>query len=181
MEKPILYCDCDGVIFNTIEVSFEIMKKMGCNMQDRKQIDYFFREIIDWYEVFEKATVINNSIEKIKLLKEKDVFLDIMILTKISGNRHEEGIKREIFRDCLPDIKVITLPYLASKSSVVSKPSDHILVDDEKRNCVSWKGDNGTAILFSRNQIDLDNDIIDDLMDIPNTKGYHKLLRTRYF
>ena len=93
MKKPILYCDCDGVIFNTIEVAFKIMKKMGCDMQDRNQIDYFFREVINWYDVFDYATVINDSIDKIRSLKEQDIFLDIIILTKLSGNSHEEELK----------------------------------------------------------------------------------------
>ena len=54
MEKPILYCDCDGVIFNTIEIAFEIMKKMGCNMNDKNEVDRFFRLAIDWKEVFDQ-------------------------------------------------------------------------------------------------------------------------------
>ena len=181
MKKPILYCDCDGVIFNTIDVAFDIMRNMGCDMHDRNQIDYYFREIIDWYEVFDKATIINNSIDKIKLLREKDIFLDIIILTKLSGNKHEEGLKREVFKSYLPDTKVITLPYKSQKTSVVSTPEDHILIDDEKRNCVNWQEHDGTAILFSQIYNDLDNDIVSDLMDVSNTHGYKKLIKARYF
>ena len=29
MNKPIFYCDCDGVILNTIEVAYQIMKENG--------------------------------------------------------------------------------------------------------------------------------------------------------
>ena len=65
MEKPILYSDCDGVLFNTIDVAYEYMKNNGCNMKDRKEIDYFFRKVIDWHKLFKNATMINDSINKL--------------------------------------------------------------------------------------------------------------------
>ena len=180
MEKPILYCDCDGVIFNTIDVAFDIMRNLGCNMDNRDKIDQYFRTLIDWEEVFEKATVLNDSIEKIKLLKESNIFNDIIILTKLSGGYHEERLKREIFGDYLPGTKIITLQYGISKSSVVSA-KDNILVDDEKRNCDNWKQNEGVSVLFSRDNRNLKHNVVDDLMDITNAKGVKKLLKTRNF
>ena len=181
MQKPILYCDCDGVIFDTIDVAFDMMREYGCDMENHDEIDYYFRRIIDWHEVFKRSHVINNAIEKIKILKYSCDFDDVIILTKISGNYHEEGLKREIFNECLPMIKVITLQYGLQKALVVNNPSEHILVDDEKRNCLNWENYNGPAILFSRETIDLENNIVNDLLDIPYTKGYKKLIKTRYF
>ena len=179
MQKPILYCDCDGVIFNTIEVAFDIMKKDHCDMNNGNEIDYYFREKINWQDIFDKAVIINRSIDRIKELKKSDLFSDVIILTKISGNYDEERLKREIFKDYLPDVKVITLQFGLQKASIISNPENHILVDDEKRNCINWQQYNGTAVLFSPSQSDLKNNIVNDLIDIPNTKGYKKLLKTR--
>ena len=180
MEKPILYCDCDGVIFNTIDVAFDIMKKNGCNMQDKNEIDTYFRKLIDWRDVFKEAEVINNSIDKIQKLKENDCFSDVIILTKLSGGYHEEGLKRDIFKEFLPDVRIITLQFGLSKALVV-RAKDNVLIDDEKRNCDNWKENDGIAILFSQDEKDLEHNVLNDLMDITKTEGVKKLLKTRYF
>lgn len=181
MEKPILYCDCDGVIFNTIEIAFEIMKNMGCNMNDKEEVDRYFRMGIDWKDVFERATVINDAINKIKLLKESNIFSDVVILTRLSGCNDEEKIKREIFGEYLPNTKIITLQFGLQKASIISRPDEHVLIDDEKRNCDNWQSRDGTAILFSQGNSDLSNNVVDDLMDIPKTEGVKRLLKTRNF
>lgn len=180
MGKPILYCDCDGVIFNTIDIAYEIMKQHGCDMSD-KEIDYYFRKIIDWQDIIRKSTVINDSINKIKELKASGLFDDVIILTLLSGNYDEERLKRNKFEISLPDIKIITLQYGIQKSSILANPEKHILVDDKKSNCSNWQNSGGTAILFSQDENDLENNIINDLVDIPNTEGYKKLIKTRYF
>ena len=181
MEKPILYCDCDGVIFDTIDVAFDMMREYGCNMDNRNDIDYFFRKIIDWREVFKRAKVINNAIDKIRILNDSCYFNEVRVLTSLSGNYYEEGLKREIFNEYLPEIKVITLQYGIPKPLVVLNPEQHILIDDEKRNCDKWKNSNGTAILFSKETMNMKKDVVNDLLDIPYTKGYKKLIKTRYF
>ena len=181
MEKPILYCDCDGVIFDTIDVALGMMREYGCNMDNRHEIDYYFRKIIDWRDVFERAHIINNAIEKLRILSESYDFSDTRILTSLSGNYYEEGLKREIFSEYLPGIKVITVQYGIPKPLVVPNPEKHILVDDEKRNCDRWKNCDGTAILFSRETMNMKKDVVNDLLDIPYTNGYKKLIKTRYF
>jgi len=180
MEKPILYCDCDGVIFNTIETAFQIMERKGCDMSNPNEIDYYFRRIIDWREVFANSKIINNAIDKIRLLKDSDLFSDVIILTKLSGNYYEEGLKRDIFRECLPDVKVITLQYGLTKALVVN-PKGNVLIDDELRNCNNWKNYDGIAVLFDLEANDLENDIVNDLLDIPNTIGVKKLFKTSKF
>ena len=179
MEKPILYCDCDGVIFDTIDVAFDMMREYGCDIKNRNEVDYYFRRVIDWREIFKRAKIINNAIEKIRILKESYDFDDTLILTSLSGNYYEEGLKRKIFGEKLPEVKVITVQYGIPKALVVNNIERSILVDDEKRNCNKWEMNKGTPILFSRTNIDLKNDVINDLLDIPYTDGYKKLIKTR--
>ena len=180
MEKPIFYCDCDGVILNTIEVAFAIMRENGCNLSNRDEVDYYFKRKIDWNEIFERASFINDSIGKINNLKKEDIFKDIIILTKISGANHEERLKRDLFKEILPDIKVVTLQYGLSKSSVVSARGN-ILLDDEIKNCTEWRKEDGVAILFSPYMSNLDANIVSSISDIVDTNGAKKLLKTRYF
>ena len=177
MKKPILYSDFDGVIYDTINTAFSIMKDNNCDMSNGVEIDRYFRELLDWEEVYKKATIINDSIEKLKLFQESKIFQDVIILTKLSGNYHEERIKRDFLNIVLPSIKVITLQYGLAKSSVV-KAIGNILIDDELKNCLSWKKSNGVAILFNQEMCDLENDIVSDILDIPNTSSVKKLMKT---
>ncbi len=181
MEKPTLCVDCDGVTFNTIQVGFELMKKMGCDMNNGLEINRYFREKLDWREVFKYAIPINNSLEKIKLLNESGLFDFVCILTGLSGACYEEEIKRDIFRFYLPEIKVITAQRDIPKALVIPNSHRSILVDDELRNCKKFINYGGEAVLFTPNNVDLDNNIINDLMDIPKTKAYKQLTKTRYF
>ncbi len=180
MDKPIFYCDCDGVILNTIEVAFNIMKENGCDISNRKEVDYYFKKIIDWNEIFSKAKYINNSIEQIKLLKEQDIFKDIIILTKLSGSIDEERLKRDLFKEVLPDIRVITLQYGLNKSLVVPSKGN-ILLDDEINNCKEWKKEKGIAILFSPYMSSYGSNVISNISDVPYTKEVKKLIKTRKF
>ena len=180
MDKPIFYCDCDGVILNTIDVGFNIMRSMGVNTNKRSEVDYYFKHMVDWNDIFSKAQFINNSIEKLKYLKESNIFKDVIILTKISGSIDEERLKRDLFKDVLPNVKVITLQYGLSKAVVVSA-RNNILLDDELNNCKSWSKEDGVAILFSPDTENCDENIVSNIDDVINTNGVKKLLKTRYF
>ena len=181
MEKPILYCDCDGVIFNTIDIGFQLMEQKGCDMNNHDEIDRYFREELDWREIFEYAVEINNSIEYLEELRKSGYFKKVFIHTGLSGSYFEEGTKRDIFSIRLPKIKVITSQRGLPKALVVRDPVGNILVDDELKNCLNWEKYGGTAIIFSQQGMDLEHNRIDNLLDIPNTYGYKKLIKTRNF
>lgn len=178
---PKLYCDCDGVLFNTIDVAYDMMRELGCDMHNRHEINYYFKKVVDWNEIFRRSSIINNSIEKVQILKDSYAFKDVKILTCLSGNSEEERLKRMIFGELLPGINVITVQYGIPKALVIPNLKESILVDDEKRNCLKWAQYGGVAILFSREVIDLKNNIINDLLDIPYSKGYKSLVKTRNF
>lgn len=181
MGKLILNVDCDGVLYDTISVALELMRELGCDMTNKYEIDYYFKKIIDWNELFKRASVINSGIEKVKILKNGDYFDEVNIVTGICSSNNEERIKREIFHAQLPDIKVITVQYGISKALVVPHPESSIFVDDEKRNCINIKKYGGMPILFTRDKMDVNHDIINDILAVPYTKSYKKLIKTRYF
>ena len=180
MNKPKLYCDCDGVLLNTIEVAFQIMRRHGVDTSNRIEVDEYFHRFIDWKEIFKKVEFINNADKRLLYIKEKKIFEDIIILTKLSGGYDEERLKREIFQKALSGIKVVTLQYGLNKGLVVPA-KDNVLVDDEIGNYHEWQKEEGVPILFSPYMFSLENNIINDLSDLTNTAGVKKLLKTRNF
>ena len=176
MNRPILYSDFDGVIYDTIAVAFKMMEEANIDVNDRKARDKFFHYIIDYAKLYRNATIINDAVNKLMYIKNSDIFSDVVILTKLSGNYDEERIKREFLKSVLPDIRVVTMQYDLNKATVVN-PNGNVLVDDEKRNCQEWRASNGTAILFRKDVIDLENDVINDLYDLTNTESVKKLIK----
>ena len=176
MNKPILYSDFDGVIYDTIAVAFKMMKEANIDVDDRLARDKFFRYIIDYVKLYENSTIINDAVNKLMNIKNSNIFSDVIILTKLSGNYDEERIKRNFLQKVLPEIKVVTMQYDLNKATVVL-PEGHVLVDDEKRNCRQWNDANGVAILFRKEIVDLQNDIINDLDDLTNTESVKRLIK----
>ena len=174
--KNILYIDCDGVIFNTMETAFNMMKINNIDINDGKIVDNFFKNV-SWDILLENSIVINDAINKIIELSSKNIYKDVIILTKLSGNYYEEGLKRKTFALLLPNTKVITLPRNYDKALIVNS-TNNILVDDEEKNIISWNNYGGIGIRFTKDNVDLENDIINDLNDIENTKKVKSLRKT---
>lgn len=101
MNEVILYLDCDGVILNTIDEAYSMMKERGLDITNWRTVNKFFVDI-DWNMLIERAGVINDAINKIKVINELNLFKEVVILTKTSGNLYEEGIKRKFFGEVLP-------------------------------------------------------------------------------
>lgn len=141
-----LYLDCDGVILDTIDYGYNILRSMGIEPGNRafaEEIDSYFRNL-DWEEFIIKSGEIDNAISKIKVLEK---YYDISILTHVS-TEGEALAKKKYFQKMLPFIDVIAVPKKYKKSDYVN-PKDAILVDDYIGNLTDWKNKGGIAIKFS--------------------------------
>ena len=166
-----LYIDCDGVIFDTIKVAFNEMREIGVNLKDESAIDDYFKNC-DWSRLIEISRIINDSIEKIKILSESGDFKSVNVATHRCS--YLEGvIKTEKFKELIPNIKIITIPRKIAKHFAVPA-SNHILIDDAKSKIIDWINAGGIGILFSEkvNRLiypdELDNQgyyITNDLLD----------------
>lgn len=136
-----LYLDCDGVILDTITMSYKLIHDMG--LKDREDIDKFYRDV-SWEELIIKAGEINDSISKIKKLMNN---FEITILTHVSSDG-EGKAKKEYFGNVLPEIPVLTVPKSIKKSDFVD-PSNCILVDDFLPNLEYWEDNGGIGVKFS--------------------------------
>ena len=86
-----LYIDFDGVILNTIEKSYEILKNKNINTKDFIEVTKFYRSL-NWNEFIKECNQINDSILCLKKLIDSKMF-DVNILTHV--NTKEESIAKK--------------------------------------------------------------------------------------
>lgn len=136
-----LYLDCDGVILDTINKSYEIMKEK--QITDILEKSKFYRNL-NWNEFILEAGEIDNAIKKIRILSE---YFDIEILTHVNS-QNESLAKLNYFSEVLNNIKVNTVPKTIEKADYVD-PNGAILVDDYLPNLDYWQKKGGLSIKFS--------------------------------
>ena len=87
-----LYIDFDGVIYNSIDVSYKMANEK--NMKSEKEF-YLFYKNLDWQVVLENSCEINNAFSNIKKLCEFD-YVQNLIEWKDAGGI---GIKFDLDMD----------------------------------------------------------------------------------
>ena len=174
-----LYIDCDGVIFNTIKPAFKEMKEIGVDLKDQDAITEYFK-YCDWNKLINIGGQINNSIDKIKILVDSNVFNTVNVATHRCS--YIEGVvKTDVFKELIPNVKIITIPKKLGKHFALPA-NNHILIDDAKGKVIDWIHHGGIGILFSENvdrliypnEFDNDYFITNDLLDVFKVNDYYK-------
>ena len=159
-----LYIDFDGVIYNSIEVSYKIAENENVS-KDYESYYQFFKNL-DWCEVLEKSTEINDAFNCIKKIIDSGKF-NVFILTHVISLKEAE-VKIDLIRKNLDDVTIIPVPKRVSKNKMV-KVKDAILVDDYPENLREWSKDGGISIRFD---LDMDGkgflviDKLDELIEM---------------
>lgn len=159
-----LYIDFDGVIYNSIEVSYKIAENENVS-KDYESYYQFFKNL-DWCEVLEKSTEINDAFNCIKKIIDSGKF-NVFILTHVISLKEAE-VKIDLIRENLDDVTIIPVPKRVSKNKMV-KVKDAILVDDYPENLREWSKDGGISIRFD---LDMDGkgflviDKLDELIEM---------------
>lgn len=153
-----LYLDCDGVILDTINMSYKMLKEKGIESEEEKKD--FYRNL-SWEELIIEAGEINNSIDKIKKLAE---VYDVEILTHVISDG-EIIAKENYFKAVLSNIKVIPVPKEIDKADYVD-PNGSILVDDFLPNLEYWEEKGGIPIKFSDSDKECKYKKINDLSEL---------------
>ncbi len=143
-----LYIDFDGVIYNTIDVSYKMAEK-GQIAKDYERYYQFFKNL-DWCEVLEKSSEINEAFSCINKIINSGKF-NVYILSHVVSMKEAE-FKINLIRKYLTDVTIIPVPKRISKTKMV-KVKDAILIDDYPENLKEWSNAGGIAIRF-----DLDMD-----------------------
>ncbi len=143
-----LYIDFDGVIYNSIEVSYKMAEDEKIS-KDYESYYQFFKNL-DWCEVLEKSFEINDAFNCIRKIIDSGKF-KVFILTHVVSMK-EAMVKIDLIRKNLEDVIIIPVPKKVSKNKMV-KVKEAILIDDYPENLREWAMDGGYAIRF-----DLDMD-----------------------
>ena len=143
-----LYIDFDGVIYNSIEVSYKKAEEENIT-KDYESYYQFFKNL-DWCDVLEKSSEINNAFECIRKIIDSNKF-NVFVLTHVVSLEEAE-YKVKLIKDKIKDITIIPVPKNLSKSMMV-KVKGAILVDDYPENLREWASDGGIGVRF-----DLDMD-----------------------
>ena len=144
-----LYIDFDGVIMNTIDVTYEDLKKTGLNIKNPENAEKVrdFYATIDWKNLLNnRAEIINDGMNCIKKIIASKKF-NVSILTHI--NSLNEAIEKvKYIRKHLKDITIIPVPKEISKTSMVHT-ENAILIDDYVGNLEEWRDHKGIGVKFS--------------------------------
>lgn len=144
-----LYIDFDGVICNTIEITYKMLEESGIDKNDQEKVTEFY-ENLDWEHVLNICEIINDAMDNIKKISSSGKF-NIAILTHV--NSINETIQKVKFiRKYLNDITIIPVPKAISKTRMINARFS-ILVDDYLVNLNEWKEAGGIGVRF-----DLDMD-----------------------
>lgn len=153
-----LYLDCDGVILNTINMTYKMLREK--NITEYSEIEDFYRKV-NWDTLIIEAGEIDNSINKIRKLIN---YFDVEILTHVNSDG-EVLAKLNYFKEVLPEVNVITVSKEIKKADFVN-PNGAILVDDYLPNLEYWYEKGGIPIKFSDSGKDCKYEVIADLLDL---------------
>lgn len=144
-----LYIDFDGVICNTIEITYKMLDEAKIDKSNREEVTSFY-ENLDWESVLENCEIINNAMENIKKIMSSGKF-NVAILTHVNS-MNEVIQKVKFIRKYLRDVTIIPVPKAISKTRMINARFS-ILVDDYPVNLNEWKEAGGIGVRF-----DLDMD-----------------------
>lgn len=139
-----LYIDFDGVILDTMSISYKVLEEKGIDKKDKEKVIEFFR-VLDWEKLIEETDVINDSINEIKKICASKKF-NVYILTHINST-NEMIAKIKYLHKNLPLVTVVSVPKEIPKTDVVN-PSAAILIDDYSGNIKEWQKKLGIGIKF---------------------------------
>ena len=140
-----LYIDFDGVILNTIEISYKMIQDSGLEVNEESCRNFY--SALDWKDFINKrCRPINNSIECIQKIIDSNLF-NVNILSHVTTLSEAEA-KIYYIRKHFKDITFIPVPKSISKTKMVHT-QDSILIDDYAGNLREWKNAGGIGIRFS--------------------------------
>lgn len=140
-----LYIDFDGVIMDTMRVTYDMLDRLEVDKKDNEKMSEFYANL-NWKKLLMSTPIINDAFTCLKTVFYSGKF-NVAILTHV--NSLDEAVaKINYIRKYFKDITIIPVPREVSKTKVcLSK--DAILVDDYSGNLKEWEKEGGIGIQFS--------------------------------
>lgn len=180
------YFDFDGVLYDTIVVSFKEMGldyKKSYDSKVQEKITKYYKNV-NWLDLINRSNEINNSLNKIKFIKELNIFNNIAIATHRNTYFNEGLTKRNLIKEKL-NITVFDIPINIAKETALNA-NNNILIDDSRTKIINWTNAGGIGILFNQdvNELILPNEncnyyITNDLLDIIKVIYINNLLKEK--
>lgn len=140
-----LYIDFDGVILDTITVTYDVALEKGIDLKNAEESMAFY-QTVNWSKLLNDTPEINNSIEHIQTIIDSNRF-EVSILTHVVSL--EEAIaKIKFIRKYFQHISIIPVPKRIAKAEIVD-PTGAILIDDYAGNLREWENAGGIGVRFS--------------------------------
>ena len=140
-----LYIDFDGVIVDTIRVTYDMLDRLGVDRADAEKMSEFYYNL-NWKQLLALTPIINDSFNRIQTIADSNKF-NISILTHV--NSLDEAIaKVNYIRKYAKDVTIIPVPREISKTRMIDA-KDAILIDDYSGNLNEWEQAGGIGIQFS--------------------------------
>ena len=139
-----LYIEFDGVICNTIEITYKMLDEANIDRNDNKKVIEFYKNL-DWEHVLENCEIINDSMNNIKKIMSSGKF-NVAVLTHVNS-MNEIIQKVKFIRKYLRDVTIIPVPKNISKTRMINARFS-ILVDDYPLNLDEWKEAGGIGVRF---------------------------------
>lgn len=140
-----LYIDFDGVILDTIRVTYDMVDRLEINREDFEKMSEFY-ENLNWKKVLTLTPIINDAFNCIDKLFKCNKF-NIAILTHV--NSLDEAVaKINYIRKYTKEVSIIPVPREVSKTKMCNIEGS-ILVDDYSGNLKDWEKAGGIGIQFS--------------------------------
>ena len=168
-----LYLDFDGVIVDSIKVTYKMIEEKGINIDDSTRVKEFYREL-DWKKLLDNINQINNSIRYIKNL-EKDGTYKLYILTTVNSLDEIEA-KVNYIRKFGLTIPIISVPKGINKSELV-EAKNSILVDDYSGNLYPWEKAGGIGVKFTEKSVGQDFITVNSLGELNHPNFMKKLIK----
>ena len=140
-----LYIDFDGVIVDTIRVTYDMLDRLGVDRSNFEKMSEFYYNL-NWKQLLSLTPIINDSFICIKKILESNKF-NVSILTHV--NSLDEAIaKINYIRKYINNVTIIPVPREISKTKMI-EAKDSILIDDYSGNLKEWEQAGGIGIQFS--------------------------------
>lgn len=140
-----LYIDFDGVIMDTIRVTYDMLDRLEVDRKDNEKMSEFYANL-NWKKLLMSTPIINDGFNCLKKVFYANKF-NVAILTHV--NSLDEAVaKINYIRRYFKDITIIPVPREISKTQIcLSK--DAILIDDYSGNLKEWEKEGGIGVQFS--------------------------------
>lgn len=140
-----LYIDFDGVIVDSIRVTYDMLDRLGVDRSNFEKMSEFYYNL-NWKQILSLTPIINDSFTCIDKIIDSNKF-NISILTHV--NSLDEAIaKVNYIRKYAKSVTIIPVPREISKTKMIDA-KDAILIDDYSGNLKEWEAAGGIGIQFS--------------------------------